>query len=59
VAHHTLILQGTDDGTIPSHSAESLAKRLPHATLVQIENAGHDLEVDQPARVLAEVRSFL
>jgi pimeloyl-ACP methyl ester carboxylesterase len=59
VAHHTLILQGTNDGTIPSHSAEWLAGRLKHATLVHIEGAGHDLEVDQPARVLAEVRGFL
>jgi pimeloyl-ACP methyl ester carboxylesterase len=59
VAHRTLILQGTNDGTIPSHSAEWLHGRLQRTSLVHIEGAGHDLEVDAPERVLAEVRRFL
>ena len=59
VGHRTLILQGTNDGTIPGHSAEWLEERLAHATLVHIEGAGHDLEMDAAERVLGEVRKFL
>lgn len=59
VGHRTLILQGTDDGTIPGHSAEWLKGRLGGGTLVHIEGAGHDLEMDAPERVLGEVRNFL
>ena len=59
VEHRTLILQGTNDGTIPSHSAAWLKARLTHGTLVHIEGAGHDLEMDAPEQVLGEVRKFL
>jgi pimeloyl-ACP methyl ester carboxylesterase len=59
IRHSTLIVQGTDDGTIPAHSAELLRTLLKNASLVQIPRAGHDLEMDQPERVLAAVRDFL
>ena len=59
VAHATLIVQGTDDGTIPAASAELLKGRLENAALRYVPGAGHDLEVDAPARVLALVREFL
>jgi pimeloyl-ACP methyl ester carboxylesterase len=59
VAHATLIVQGTDDGTIPAASAELLKGRLQNAALRYMPGAGHDLEVDAPERVLALVREFL
>jgi pimeloyl-ACP methyl ester carboxylesterase len=59
VAHATLIVQGTDDGTIPAASAELLKGRLRNAALRYVPGAGHDLEVDAPERVLALVREFL
>jgi pimeloyl-ACP methyl ester carboxylesterase len=59
IGHATLILQGTDDGTIPPASAELLKGILRNAALISIPQAGHDLEVDQPARVLAAAREFL
>jgi len=59
VGHATLILQGTNDGTIPPASAEWLARQLRRASLVLIDQAGHDLETDQPERVLAAAREFL
>jgi pimeloyl-ACP methyl ester carboxylesterase len=59
VAHATLIVQGTDDGTIPAASAELLKGRLRNAALKYAPGAGHDLEVDAPQRVLALVREFL
>jgi pimeloyl-ACP methyl ester carboxylesterase len=59
IGHATLILQGTDDGTTPPASAELLKRILKNALLITIPRAGHDLEVDQPARVLAAAREFL
>jgi pimeloyl-ACP methyl ester carboxylesterase len=59
VAHTTLIVQGTDDGTIPPPSAQRLKGLLNKASLVYVPQAGHDLEIDQPGRVLALVRGFL
>jgi pimeloyl-ACP methyl ester carboxylesterase len=59
IGHPTLILQGSDDGTIPPASAELLDGILENAILVSIPQAGHDLEVDQPERVLAAARKFL
>jgi pimeloyl-ACP methyl ester carboxylesterase len=59
IGHATLILQGADDGTIPPASAELLKGILTNALLITIPQAGHDLEVDQPARVLAAAREFL
>jgi pimeloyl-ACP methyl ester carboxylesterase len=59
VAHTTLILQGTDDGTVPAPSARLLKARLKKAFLVYVWKAGHNLEMDQPGRVLGVVREFL
>jgi pimeloyl-ACP methyl ester carboxylesterase len=59
VGHTTLIIQGTDDGTIPAASARLLKGLLKKAFLVYLSQASHDIEVDQPERVLALVRDFL
>jgi pimeloyl-ACP methyl ester carboxylesterase len=59
VGHTTLIIQGTDDGTIPAPSAQLLKGLLKKAFLVYLWQASHDIEVDQPERVLALVRDFL
>lgn len=59
VRHTTLIIQGTNDGTVPPASAQWLSGQLRRASLLSLDQAGHDLEVDQPARVLAEAREFL
>jgi pimeloyl-ACP methyl ester carboxylesterase len=59
VSHTTLIVQGTNDGTIPEASARLLKGLLKKAFLVYVWQAGHDIEVDAPERVLALVRDFL
>ena len=59
IGHTALIVQGTDDGTIPPPSAELLKGLLKKASLVYVQQAGHELEMDQPERVLALVREFL
>jgi len=55
----TLILHGTADRMIPKESVQLLKGRLPHAYLVYIWDAAHSIEVDQPERVLAVLKSFL
>jgi pimeloyl-ACP methyl ester carboxylesterase len=59
VGHTTLIIQGTDDGTTPPASAQLLKGLLKKAFLVYLWQASHDIEVDQPERVLALVGDFL
>lgn len=59
IEHTTLIVQGTDDRVIPAESAQLLKSRLRRAFLVYVRQAGHDIEVDQPERVLALVQDFL
>ena len=55
----TLILHGTADRMIPMESVQLLKSRLPHAYLVYIWDAAHAIEVDQPERLLAVLKSFL
>jgi len=55
----TLILHGTADRMIPRESVQLLKSRLPHAYLVYVWGAAHAIEVDQPERMLAVLRSFL
>jgi pimeloyl-ACP methyl ester carboxylesterase len=59
IAHPALIIQGTHDGTIPQASAQWLKQRLRRAFLVYVWQAGHDLEMDAPERVLELARGFL
>jgi pimeloyl-ACP methyl ester carboxylesterase len=59
IGHAALIVQGTDDGTIPAPSAALLKGKLRDASLALVTGAGHDLEVDAPDEVLRLVREFL
>ena len=59
IGHTTLILQGTEDGTIPEASARFLKSLLRRSFLVYVWQAGHDLEMDQPERVLGLAKEFL
>jgi 3-oxoadipate enol-lactonase len=57
IAAPTLVLTGDRDELLGSGPCEELAKAIPGATLTRIENAGHDLTLEQPeatARVVAE-----
>jgi pimeloyl-ACP methyl ester carboxylesterase len=55
----TLILHGTEDRIIRADSMRLLKRRLGRAFLVYVWDAAHNLEMDQPERVLALVQSFL
>jgi pimeloyl-ACP methyl ester carboxylesterase len=54
-----LILHGTEDRIIPKESVQLLKSRLQRSFLVYIWDAAHNIEVDQPERMLSVVRSFL
>jgi pimeloyl-ACP methyl ester carboxylesterase len=55
----TLILHGTEDRIVGKESMQLLKGKLPKSFLVYIWDAGHNIEVDQPERMLAVVRDFL
>ena len=59
IMQQTLVLQGTKDGMMPPESGQLLAREIPHAKLVYVYDAGHNIEVDQPERFVALVRDFL
>ena len=58
IEQQTLVLQGTKDGMMPPESGQLLAREIPHAKLVYVYDAGHNIEVDQPERFVALVRDF-
>ena len=54
----TLVLQGTKDGMMPPESGQLLTREIPHAKLLYVYDAGHNIEVDQPERFVALIRDF-
>ena len=55
----TLILLGTEDTRLPVESVHLLKERLPHAHLIYVYDAAHNIEVDQPERFAALTGDFL
>jgi proline iminopeptidase len=55
----TLVVAGRDDFLFPPECQALLADRLPHASLEIIERAGHNPQDENPAAVVAVIRSFL
>lgn len=58
VAVPTLIVVGADDDRFMP-AADAMARRIPGARRVTIENAGHAANMDQPAQFNRAVREFL
>ncbi len=54
-----LALQGVDDEYGTLDQIHALARRLPHARLVELTACGHSPHRDQPERVIAEVTRFI
>jgi pimeloyl-ACP methyl ester carboxylesterase len=59
IRQQTLILHGTEDRIITKDSMQLLKSRLPRAFLVYVWDAAHNIEVDQPERMLELVEGFL
>jgi non-heme chloroperoxidase len=52
------ILVGTADKTSPAFHSETLAKDIPHATLVKIPERGHLLSWEDPQAVVNEIEKL-
>lgn len=59
VKSQTLILHGTEDRIIGRESMQLLKSRLAKSFLVYVWDAAHNIEVDQPERMLQLVEGFL
>jgi pimeloyl-ACP methyl ester carboxylesterase len=55
----TLIVCGDSDPIVPLERAEAMARLLPNATLVTIQNAAHMPMLEQPQATAAAIRHFL
>jgi len=51
IQHETLVIWGEQDALLPVQGAHRLVRRLPHARLVLIPEAGHCPHEESPARV--------
>jgi pimeloyl-ACP methyl ester carboxylesterase len=58
IACPVLIVRG-GTGDVPAAEAREMVDRLPHARLVEIPGAGHDLHLDSPAEWREAVSDFL
>ena len=59
IKNQTLILHGTEDRIIGRESMQLLRSRLARSFLVYVWDAAHNIEVDQPERMLEVVEAFL
>jgi 3-oxoadipate enol-lactonase len=55
----TLILQGLDDQLTPPGGSVKMSRALPHARLLLIADAGHNLPLEQPALFHSSVLAFI
>jgi proline iminopeptidase len=55
----TLVLAGRHDFQFPPEHQAILADRLPNAQLEIVERAGHNVQMERPAKVVEVVRRFL
>lgn len=54
----TLIIQGTDDPVLPFPHAEYLARVIPHAKLVALKGAGHELHRGDWDSIISEMKGL-
>jgi pimeloyl-ACP methyl ester carboxylesterase len=59
VSAPTLLVRGAESPIFLAEDAEELARHMPNARLVQVENAGHAVQGDNPAGLLRELEAFL
>lgn len=55
----TLIVRGAESNLLSPEGANELADQIPESELVEIQDAGHHAQLDQPERVTAAIESFL
>jgi pimeloyl-ACP methyl ester carboxylesterase len=55
----TLVIRAEKSKVLSREIAEDMVRRLPHAELVEIPDAGHQVPLHQPAAFVDTVRRFL
>ena len=55
----TLVIHGGEDVPLPIDRAQATANALPDATFVRVPEAGHSVNLEQPAVVNAAIARFL
>lgn len=55
----TLVVRGGDSNILSDENAARFAAALPDGRWVSVPGAGHTVQGDQPARLVAEMRGFL
>ena len=55
----TLVVRGAESDVFHDEDAERLAGALPDGRWVKVEGAGHTVQGDNPAGLLAALREFL
>jgi pimeloyl-ACP methyl ester carboxylesterase len=56
---HLLAAQFDLGGALSAQDVARAVAQMPHSTHAVIENAGHDIHLDQPETFLREVKQFL
>ena len=59
ISSPTLIVYGRKDGVVPPETPEILSKSIPVSDILYVEDAAHNLEIDQPDLYADAVKSFL
>jgi pimeloyl-ACP methyl ester carboxylesterase len=52
-------MRGVDDECGALRQIHAIARRVPHAVLVELPSCGHSPQRDQPERVIDEVTRFV
>ena len=55
----TLVVRGVLSDVISDEQAEKFVRALPNGRLVRVEKAGHNVQGDNPAGLLAVLQPFL
>jgi len=53
------VIAASEDQMVPPRFSVTLAERIPRATLVTIDGAGHMLPLERPGTVAAAVQDWL
>ena len=53
-----MVIYGSDDRLIPTEMGDEIARTIPGAELVVIEDAGHFVFVEQPEAIASAVADF-
>jgi pimeloyl-ACP methyl ester carboxylesterase len=55
----TLLVRGANSSLLTSEGAAALISELPRARFVEIPAAGHHVQIERPAEVVAAMEAFL